>query len=211
MSIFNGWHLPFLIFPYLPFQKNETLESWHNWLLSNWSRLLNWKRPGTQSHSFKLFKRFLRIVALVYIYQLTKFGDLMSCDSKYIFKIALCFMYQYSSWRLDLVNHVMFENTKTLIFWERNITFLQNKKILNLCLRWYIFRSYLFLAKVTFNHNFFAICYFQFVFTISLLYIINFILFGADVIMLPIFVTESFAHWFLSSFLTWRPISRSLN
>ena len=25
------------------FQKIETLESWHKWLLSNWSRLLNWK------------------------------------------------------------------------------------------------------------------------------------------------------------------------
>ena len=23
--------------------KNETLEYWHNWLLKNWSRLLNWK------------------------------------------------------------------------------------------------------------------------------------------------------------------------
>ena len=29
------------------FKKNETLESWHDWLLSNWSRLLNWKEPGT--------------------------------------------------------------------------------------------------------------------------------------------------------------------
>ena len=24
-----------------------TLESWHKWLLRNWSRLLNWKGPGT--------------------------------------------------------------------------------------------------------------------------------------------------------------------
>ena len=47
MAIFNSWHLPFLIVPYSPFQKDETLESWHNWLLSNLSRLLNWKEPGT--------------------------------------------------------------------------------------------------------------------------------------------------------------------
>ena len=47
LAIFNSWHLPFLIVPYSPFQKNETLESWHNWLLSNLSRLLNWKEPGT--------------------------------------------------------------------------------------------------------------------------------------------------------------------
>ena len=47
LAIFNGWHIPFLIVLYSSFQKNETLESWHNWLLSNWSRLLNWKGPGT--------------------------------------------------------------------------------------------------------------------------------------------------------------------
>ena len=51
----------------------------------------------------------------------------------------------------DLVNHGMVKSTKTWISWERNITFLQNKKILNLYLRWHILRSYGFLAEVTFN------------------------------------------------------------
>ena len=51
----------------------------------------------------------------------------------------------------DLVNHGMVKNTKTWISWKRNIFFLQNKKILNLCLRWHIFRSYPFLAEVTFK------------------------------------------------------------
>ena len=46
LAIFHGWHIPFLIALYSPFQKNETLESWHIWLLSNWDRLLNWKGPG---------------------------------------------------------------------------------------------------------------------------------------------------------------------
>ena len=41
LAIFNGWHIPFLIVLYSPFQKNETLKSWHIWLLSNWGRLLN--------------------------------------------------------------------------------------------------------------------------------------------------------------------------
>ena len=41
LAIFNGWHMPFLIVLYSPFQKNETLEFWHIWLLSNWGRLLN--------------------------------------------------------------------------------------------------------------------------------------------------------------------------
>ena len=53
---------------------------------------------------------------------------------------------------LDLVNHGMVKNTKTWICWKRNITFLINKKVLNLCLRWCILRSYHFLVEVTFNH-----------------------------------------------------------
>ena len=44
---FFCWHLQFLNIPYSYFQKTETLESWFKWSLSNWSRLLNWKQPGT--------------------------------------------------------------------------------------------------------------------------------------------------------------------
>ena len=44
LVIFNSWHLPFLIVPYSPFQKHETLEFWHKSLVSSWSRLLNWKK-----------------------------------------------------------------------------------------------------------------------------------------------------------------------
>ena len=72
-------------YPLFTFPKNESLEPWHNWLLSNWSRLLNWKGPGTLPQSSILFKRFVKIIALVYIYQLAKFGDLMSCGSKDIY------------------------------------------------------------------------------------------------------------------------------
>ena len=35
--------------------------------------------------------------------------------------------------------------------WERNINFVRKKKILNLCLKWYILRSYHFVAEVTFK------------------------------------------------------------
>ena len=51
----------------------------------------------------------------------------------------------------DFVNHEMVKNTKTWIPWEWNITFLRNKKILNLCLIWHILRSYRFVAEVTFK------------------------------------------------------------
>ena len=51
---------------------------------------------------------------------------------------------------IDLVNHGMFKNTKTWISWEWYISFLWNKKILNLYLRWYILINYHFVAKLTF-------------------------------------------------------------
>ena len=52
---------------------------------------------------------------------------------------------------IDLVNHGMVKNTKTWISWKRNIIFLRNKKILKLCFRWHILRSYRLLAEVTFK------------------------------------------------------------
>ena len=57
----------------------------------------------------------------------------------------------------------MVKNTKTWISWERNIIFLRNKKILNLCLRWHILRSYRFVAEVTFKSDIFlAADFFEF-------------------------------------------------
>ena len=53
----------------------------------------------------------------------------------------------------DLLNHGIFKNTKTLISWKWNIIYLRNKKILNLCLKWYVLRSYHFLAEVTFKDD----------------------------------------------------------
>ena len=47
----------------------------------------------------------------------------------------------------DLVNHEMVKNTKSWISWERNITFLQNKKILNLCIILHSLRSYHFCSR----------------------------------------------------------------
>ena len=53
----------------------------------------------------------------------------------------------------DLVNHGKVENTKTWISWERYITFLWNKKLINLCLRRHILRSYRFEVEVTFKED----------------------------------------------------------
>ena len=48
----------------------------------------------------------------------------------------------------------MVRNARTWISWKPKITFLWNKEILNLCLRWYIFRNYPFVVEVTFNSLF---------------------------------------------------------
>ena len=40
-EIWSFFHCQFLIFLYSTFQKIETLESLHNWLLRNWGKLLN--------------------------------------------------------------------------------------------------------------------------------------------------------------------------
>ena len=41
LASLNGLHIPFLIVLYSPFQINETLKSWHIWLLSYSGGLLN--------------------------------------------------------------------------------------------------------------------------------------------------------------------------
>ena len=85
----------------------------------------------------------------MYHYQLAKFGDFMRCGSKEYSKMYLV---SCTNTHLDvtiMVNHGMVKNKKTGISWERNIIFLQNKEILNLCLRWQILRSYCFVAEVT--------------------------------------------------------------
>ena len=87
LDIFNVWHLPFLIVPYVFFQKNKTLESWHNWLLSNWSKLLNWN--GTRN-SPQSSKNYLKFFSFAYICQLDKLGDLINWRSKDILKNAPC-------------------------------------------------------------------------------------------------------------------------
>ena len=86
------------------------------------------KGPGNYPQSSKLFKRFLKIITLAHIYQLTKYGDLMSCGSKDIFKNAPYLVTNTHHDFTDFVNPEMVKNTKTWISWERNIAFPQNKK-----------------------------------------------------------------------------------
>ena len=63
----------------------------------------------------------------------------------------------------DLLNHGIVKTTKTWIFLRKghDITFQWNKKIINLCLRWLIMRSYFFVAEVTFKSESKLLTYLQ--------------------------------------------------
>ena len=63
---------------------------------------------GTSPQPSKLFIRFMRLIALANIYQLSKFGDLMSC----VHPVSCTNTHHDVT---DLVNHGMVKNTKTLI------------------------------------------------------------------------------------------------
>ena len=60
------------------------------------------------------------------------------------------------------VNHGIVKNIKTRTSQEWNIIFLLNKKILNLCVRWHILRSYHFVAEVTFKNIIYITIWFAF-------------------------------------------------
>ena len=117
---------------------NTALELWHNWLLSNWSRLL----------------QFLQIVQKIpgnYCLCLYQSIDQVWWLNEFRFKrcIQKCTLFHRDV--TDLVNNGMVKDTKPWIFWERDITFLRHKKVLNLCLRWHILKVYYFVVEVTFK------------------------------------------------------------
>ena len=99
----------------------------------------------------QIVKRFLKVIVVVYIYQLAKFGEIINCGSK--MHLVSC-------------TNAHGKNTKTWISWEPNITFLRNEQILSLCLRWHILNSYRFVAEVTFKR--FLLSFLAFVLDIAL-------------------------------------------
>ena len=87
LTIFNGWHIPFLIVLYSPFQKNK---HWNPGIFGYW--VLGAGCLIEKPQSPRLFKRLLKIIVLAYIYQLANFGDFI-CGSKDVFKNAPYLMY----------------------------------------------------------------------------------------------------------------------
>ena len=145
--------MKFTIFscPLFTFSKNETLEIWLKWLLSNWGRLLIEKDLGRSSSPPNYLKDSWKLLPWLISTNLPSWVTLWAVVPKIYSKMLLVSCTNTHHDVTDLVNHEVFKNVKTLISLERNITFLQNEKIHNLCLRWFIFRSYNFVAKVTFK------------------------------------------------------------
>ena len=119
LTSFSSWYLPFLIVPYSPIQRNETLKL-SNGLLSNWSwgRLLNWKWleliPSIPSRS-KDFRKIL------------PFFISINWPSLVGWKVMVQKIYSKmhpvpsTNTHHDLVNHGMVKNTKTWILMQSNI------------------------------------------------------------------------------------------
>ena len=130
LAIFNSWHSPFIIIPYTPLHKSEILESWRNWLLSNWSRSLNWKGPGTYPQSSKLFKRLLPLLISISCLSLVTHWVVVERIYSKTHPFSCTDTHHNVTY---LVNHVIVKKTKTLMPCNRNVTSLINEKI-NLCL-----------------------------------------------------------------------------
>ena len=68
-------------------------------------------------------------------------------------RVLILIMKLYSSWRHRFSKSWDSWKYKNLKISKTEISFPWNKKILNLCLRWHILKSYHFVAEVTFNLN----------------------------------------------------------
>ena len=82
--------------PLFTFSKNETMESWHNCLLSNWSWLLN--KKGNLAPILQIVQKISENYCPRLYLSIGQFGDLMSCGWKHLFKNTPCLVYWYSSW-----------------------------------------------------------------------------------------------------------------
>ena len=95
LVIVNSWYLPFLNNSYSPFKKKKHWNLNH-WLLSNWSRLLNWKAPAPILQIVqKIPENYCSCLHLStgQVWLVNEFG------SKDIFTNTPCLIHGYSSWR----------------------------------------------------------------------------------------------------------------
>ena len=96
VSIFSSCYLLFLILLYSCFTKNEKLEIWQNWLLSNWSRFLNWKGPDRALSTHCVDLRFSERIEFLWLYAKTQRASASSFRSLFSF----CIDFLHSWWLL---------------------------------------------------------------------------------------------------------------
>ena len=109
--------------PLFTLSKNKTLATCHNWLLSNWSRLLIWKGPELSPSPLNRSKNFRIILSLLISFNWPSLVGYWVVIQKIYSKIHPISCTTTHHDVTDLVNHGMVK-------------------------RWYIFRSYNFVAEV---------------------------------------------------------------
>ena len=143
LAIFNGRHIPILIALYLPCQK---MKHWNLDLFGYWAIGASPSPPNCLKDYWKLL---LLLISINWPGLVTLWVVVQKIYSK-MYLVSCTNSYRDVT---DLVNHRVVKIKKTWISWELNVIFLQNKKIIFLCFRWHILRSYHFVAEVTFNNG----------------------------------------------------------
>ena len=90
LAIFNSWHLPFLIVLIHVYKK---VKHWNLNITGYWVIGAGCLIEMTWNLALQIVLKIPEIIAIAYIYQIAKFGDLMSCGSKDIFRNVPCLMY----------------------------------------------------------------------------------------------------------------------
>ena len=105
--------------------------------MNNWSRLLNWKGLELSTNHSNHSNDSRKILTFLSINWTSLVGYWVVVQ-----KI-------YSKMHPVSCTNTHHDATDLVISQERNIAFLWNKKIIDLCLRWHILRSYCVVAEVT--------------------------------------------------------------
>ena len=119
--------------------------------MSNWTRLLKYKRPGTWPGLPNYSKISWKLLSLLILSNWPILVNLWVVFPKMYSKTHPVSCTNTLHDIPDFINYGIIQNTKTWISWEQNIIFLSNEKKCNLCLGLLIMRFFHFVTKVTFN------------------------------------------------------------
>ena len=109
-----------------------------------------WKRPWNLAHCSKDSRKLMPLLISIHWPSLVTSWVV---PQKIYLKMYLAPCTNTHRDVTDSINDGMVKYTKTCISWERNMICVRNKKILNLCLIWHIFKSYHFVTELTFKYS----------------------------------------------------------